>query len=204
MVDYQTDMPLPPLGRLRLRSRTMTRPLSSFSDIHSHDTTRATDGQTVVSQRPGSAIDSAGWYSVGIHPWDTVKPVTLTQLRVLVNNARSERVVAIGECGLDRLRGADMKYQEEVFRFQARLARKLGKPLVIHCVRAYDILLRIAKEMHPKPGEWILHGFRGKPALARQLLDAGIDISLGVKHHPDLPGEIIPTERLYRESDAQG
>ncbi len=145
---------------------------------------------------------SDGWYSVGIHPWDTEQPVTLGQLRALVADVRSPRVVAVGEAGFDRLRGGDMVTQSRLFRLHAKLARKLGKPLVIHCVRAFDLLLGEARRMRPRPGEWIVHGFRGKPELARQLLAAGIDISLGEKHHPELPGDVIPPERLYRESDA--
>lgn len=180
----------------------MTPPLSHFSDIHSHDTSRATDGSTIVSQRPGATIHPDGWYSVGIHPWDTSDPVTLSTLRSLCIDAQSPRVIAIGEAGIDRLRGGDLDTQLRLFRLHARLARKLHKPLIIHCVRAYDLLLAEARRLHPQPGEWIIHGFRGNPILAAQLLRAGIDISLGEKHHPDLPGTTIPPHRLHHETDA--
>ena len=192
---------MPSLGWFGLRSCAMIPPLSAFSDIHSHDESRATDGKTVVSRRPGLPILPNGWYSVGIHPWDTSTTVTLKQLRALVNDSISDRVVAIGEAGLDRLRGGDIDVQLRLFRLHAKLARKLRKPLIIHCVRAYDLLLREARMMRPHPGEWIVHGFRGKPELARQLLDAGIDISLGLRHHHELPGDVVPPSRLYRETD---
>lgn len=176
--------------------------LSEFADIHSHDGSRATAGDTVVSVRPGTPMMPDGHYSVGIHPWDTSEPLRCARLRALAVDARRPCVVAIGEAGLDRLRGGDMELQLRIFRLHARLAARLGKPLVIHCVRAYDLLLAEAARMRPRPGSWIVHGFRGKPELARQLLKAGIDISLGERHHPLLPGDIIPPERLHRESDA--
>ena len=126
--------------------------LRHFADIHSHLTSLATTGHTVVSQRPGQPILPNGYYSVGIHPWDTTAPVTLSALKALVTDARSERTVAIGEAGLDRLRGGDMSLQAAVFMFHARLARRLHKPLIIHCVRAYDELLRLARIFRPYPG----------------------------------------------------
>ena len=177
------------------------KPLHKFKDIHSHDTSLALRGDTVVSVSPGHAILPDGNYSVGIHPWDTETPVTLSQLKNLVATARLPQVVAIGECGFDRLRGADTSRQAALFDFHARLARRLGKPLIIHAVRADDLLLAAARRLRPEPGTWIIHGFRGKPAAARQLLDAGFSLSLG-KHFNPLSRQIIPDDRLYFESDA--
>ena len=48
---------------------------------------------------------------------------------------------------------------------------------------------------------WIVHGFRGGPALARQLLDAGFDLSFGLRYNKE-SFDITPTERRYRETDA--
>ncbi len=114
--------------------------------------------------------------------------------------ARDNRVVAIGEAGFDRMRGGDPACQAAVFDFQARLARRVGKPLIIHCVRAYDMLLAAARRHCPDPGMWIVHGFRKKPELARQLLDAGIDLSMRAEHIERYPD--IPRERIHTETDA--
>ena len=146
--------------------------------------------------RPG------GTYSVGIHPWSTERPICLSELKQLVRDARDARVVAIGEVGFDRLHGGSIDAQRRLFRFQARLAAQLAKPLIIHAVHANDILLEEAKALRPAPGMWIIHGFRGKPEAARQLLRAGFGLSYGLKYNPE-SFAITPEDRKYRETDAQ-
>ena len=160
-------------------------------------------GDTVVSISPSDPMLPRGTYSVGIHPWATEGGApSLAELKKLVGVARDPRVVAIGECGFDRLRGGDIALQQPLFDFHAKLAARLGKPLIIHAVRSTDLLLAAARRLRPESGTWIIHGFRGKAATARQLLDAGFAMSLGERFNPELL-EIIPPERLYRETDAQ-
>lgn len=191
------------MGRQRIRPRAMKRrALATFADIHSHDTAAATSGNTVVNITPGETIDPDGWYSIGIHPWSTASgPPSFATLRRLVADARRNNVVAIGECGFDTLRGGDIDLQQQVFDFQAKLARRLGLPLVIHCVKAYDRLAAAVRRHRPAPGTWVVHGFRGKPQLARQLLDMGLSLSLGHRFNPDTAAT-IPSDRLYHESDS--
>lgn len=178
----------------------MTRPLDRYTDIHTHDTSRACTGTAVVSIRPGEPMQPGGTYSVGIHPWDTDRPVSLHTLRALVTAARDPRTVAIGECGFDRLRGGDIPTQQAVFDFHARLAARLGKPLIIHAVHADDLLFAAMRRHRPAPGQWIIHGYRGKAAAARALLRAGFSLSLGSRYNP-ATAAIIPSDRLYRETD---
>lgn len=174
--------------------------LHCFDDIHTHDASQATTGRAVVSQRPGEPMLSGGFYSVGIHPWDTDRPVTLSMLRRLVTDAADPRVVAIGECGFDALRGAPLDEQRRLFDFHARLAERFGKPLIIHAVRANSELMAAIGRHRPSV-PWIIHGFRGKPELARQLVRAGYSLSLGPRHNPAVPAA-VPASRLYRETDS--
>lgn len=176
------------------------KPLEEYSDIHSHRRELATRGDTVVNILPGEQMLGGGVYSVGIHPWDTGTPVTLQQLKDLVCTARDSRVVAIGECGFDRLRGGNIDQQTSLFDFHAKLAARIGKPLIIHAVKADDLLLAAVRRHKPKPGQWIVHGFRGKPQSAEQLLRAGFSLSIGERYNPDA-FKIIPPDRLYRETD---
>lgn len=177
------------------------KPLSQYSDIHSHRLQNATRGDTVVSITPDDTMLSGGTYSVGIHPWSTAgHNIGLDELKRLVVMARDPRVVAIGECGFDRLRGAPAENQSALFDFHAALAKKYGKPLIIHAVKADDLLLAAARRHRPEPGQWIIHGFRGKPAAARQLLAAGFSLSFGRRFNPESLA-IVPEERLYHETD---
>lgn len=171
--------------------------LARFTDIHSHsrcgaDIVTNLDYGAEIATAPGEA-----WYSVGFHPWDTAGGA-MPDMEYLRRLAADARVVAIGEAGIDRLRG-DTATQREVFRRQALLAEEVGKPLIIHCVKAWDDILALRRELKPNV-EWIIHGFRGGVEQARQLLAAGFMLSLGERHAPGAD-DFIPSERLYRETD---
>lgn len=172
--------------------------LHSFADIHAH-TRIAPD--TVCSVEPGAPMPGPygeAWYSVGIHPWSTDKIVSDETLAALDALAADPRVVAIGEAGLDALRGGPQDYQEKIFLHQAALAESTGKPLVVHCVRRYGRLMELHRELRPSQ-LWVVHGFSGKPELARQLSAAGIGISLR-SPRPDIEA-IVPSTLLFHESD---
>lgn len=179
-------------------------PLHSFRDIHAHLAPGSTDAPegVLVSLTPVEARrvltrpELKGSFSFGIHPWDTEEAVDWEEFERFVAHPA---VVAVGECGLDRLRGAAPEVQEQIFRHQIRLAEKYGKPMILHIVKAVDEMLRIRREERPAM-PWILHGFRGNPQQARQLLGAGLSLSLGERFNPAVPA-VIPPERLFRESD---
>lgn len=176
-------------------------------DCHTHNPERWRDA--IVSCRPGefarlSADYPDAQFSVGVHPWDTAScdaAAIERSLQLLQTIATDPRVVAIGEAGLDGLRGASDDVQEAVLRRHIELNETVGKPLVIHCVRRYDRMLHLQREMRPQQ-PWIWHGFRGKPELARQILAASPRnyISLGERFNP-LAAAAIPSDRLLAETD---
>ena len=147
--------------------------------------------------------EEGAFYSAGIHPWWTAGSdrceAMLRQLPLLL---RHPQVVRVGECGLDRLRGASLPVQAEVFAAQVALAEELGLPLTLHVVRAFDLLLQLRKRLRPTT-PWVVHGFRGGPALARQLLEAGIDLSFGPRRNPQAYS-LTPPQRRYEETDGEG
>lgn len=117
------------------------------------------------------------FYSVGIHPWAPDRE----QMKRVVEYAAFPSVVAIGETGLDRVsakNSLDFDRQRDVFSAHIHLSERVGKPLIIHCVKAWDVLLHIRKIEKPVM-PWIIHGFGGKEALAVRLLDAGLFLSFG-------------------------
>lgn len=80
------------------------------------------------------------FYSVGIHPMK-LNESGENLFAGIEDTARMEKVIAIGECGLDRRSPIGMKTQEEILAVQVGLAEALRKPLIIHCVKAYSELL---------------------------------------------------------------
>ncbi|MBO5699451.1 MAG: TatD family hydrolase [Bacteroidaceae bacterium] len=139
-------------------------------------------------------------YSVGVHPWWTNEEIDDERyLQNLKSWANHPQVVAIGECGIDKLKGAYIDHQIKVFKHHIHLSETVHKPLTIHCVRAFDIILQLKKEINPTQ-TWVIHGFRGKPALAQQLLDAGINLSFG-KQYNEQSFNLCPNDRKFRETD---
>lgn len=176
-------------------------------DFHTHNSC-AVPGTAIVNlpidvvAAPSrfSPVDGA-LYSAGIHPWWT--DAGEEKISGFIGNLdallRHPQVVRVGECGLDKLRGASLDRQIEIFRQQIVLSEALQKPVTIHCVKAYDVLLRLHKEWRVTQN-WTVHGFRGRPALALQLLDAGIDLSFGSKYDPQ-SWQLTPPGRRHLESD---
>ncbi len=172
------------------------KPITDFSDIHTH---RPDAGKNAVICLPRLApVPVSGYYSAGIHPWDT-DTAAEADFIWLAKAAALDNVVAIGETGLDALRGAPLQVQEEIFRRHIDISEACRKPLIIHAVRTINRIIELCRDIRPQ-SRWIIHGFRGKPEQARQLLHAGIDISLGAKYNPRVP-EIVPAGHLFHETD---
>lgn len=166
-----------------------------YIDIHTHNTVE--EGRYAILNSQGEV--SGRTISVGIHPWD-VDGKWKERFDVIEKVARKPGTVAIGECGIDKLGSpATLELQAEAFRAHIQLAEKLGKPLIIHCVKTYDHIMALHKELSPRQ-PWIIHGFRGKPQLAGQLTKAGIYLSFG-EHFNAESAKSIPAEQLLIESD---
>jgi TatD DNase family protein len=165
-------------------------------DIHTHNP-QAPAG-SVISVEPGAVMEPGRMYSVGVHPWSTAACGAAELERLAADAARPE-VVAIGETGLDALRGADLARQIEIFRVHQALSEKLGLPMVLHVVRRYAEIIALRREARPSQ-RWIIHGFRGGAILARQLLAKGFDLSVGERFNSEAV-RAIPAGRLWVETD---
>lgn len=168
-------------------------------DVHTH--IDRPDAQAIVNITPRQQLGANRWYSVGIHPWDAATATDDDWCR-LAALADDPRVVAIGEAGLDTRHEpiVPLDVQERVFVRQAQLAQELDKPLIIHAVGALNRIIELRRELHATV-PWIIHGFRGKPQQAAELVRHGFHISIGPKHNPAALAA-IPPDRLLHESDA--
>jgi len=129
--------------------------------------------------------------SWGIHPWNVKADQPFPN--------PPANILAIGECGLDRLSPVPYELQKEAFRWQIRWSEELEKPLIIHCVKAIDDILKLHRELHPHQ-PWIIHGFRGKPQQMDSLLSRGLYVSFGFHFNPESLVH-CPTERMLLETD---
>lgn len=164
-------------------------------DIHTHDKSRT---NAIINIYPNENIIEGVYHSVGIHPWHTINvdSSTIEKLNIL---AAHPQVVAIGETGIDALKGASIDKQIEIFRHHVALSEQHKKPLIIHCVKAFNEIIALKKQFLPSM-PWIIHGFRGKPQLAQQLINKGFYISLGEHFNPQ-SATIISSNLLLFETD---
>lgn len=167
-------------------------------DVHTHHPGR--EG-AIINLAPGETPVDGLIYSAGLHPWDTALPDREIDSRLdeISRLAARREVVAIGESGLDLLRGASLDRQEAIFRRQVAISESVGKPMILHVVKAFPEIMRLRRELSPAQ-PWVIHGFRGKPQLAAELLREGFYISLGERFNRET-AEIIPADRLFVETD---
>lgn len=148
------------------------------------------------------------WAAPGLHPmaagdWSSATCCELEGLLV------TENVVALGEVGLDALPGfpaAEM--QEAALRGQIRLALAAGRPLLIHCRRAFGRLLEILRQENAARVGGIFHGFSGSLEVAQDAIRLNFAIGIGgtltrpnARRLP-LVAATIPAEWLVLETDA--
>jgi TatD DNase family protein len=114
----------------------------------------------------------------GVHPWAADEGCDLDALR---QRAGSDRCVAIGEIGLDFGPSRPLReVQRSVFADQLGLAAELDLPVVVHCVKAFDVLFDHLAAV-AKPVRGVIHGYNGSPELAERCLRAGLLIGLGAR-----------------------
>ncbi|MBC7389046.1 MAG: TatD family hydrolase [Opitutaceae bacterium] len=170
-------------------------------DFHTHDLKPNSVFNLIIGK---DQVPESGYFTAGIHPWffENIEQ----QFAELKQISQHKKCIAIGECGLDKLKGADIKIQIEVFKNHLQLAETMSKPLIIHCVKAHNDLLEIKK----KSGStmpWVVHGFNQNPTIALRLIDHGFYFSLGksLLHTESNSCKVlnqIPPERLFLETDS--
>lgn len=166
---------------------------------HLHNIERYRGDSTVIAVRSlmpdEEADDRSDLFTVGIHPMDERHYADSEGLLLRRIDELGERFLGIGECGWDRRSSWSMEEQTALVRRHILLADQLCCPLILHVVGGWHLLLR-ERRAHPE-GVWVVHGFRGKPALLRQLEEAHIGVSL----HPQYRWEEVPKRPFFLESD---
>jgi TatD DNase family protein len=142
------------------------------------------------------------FFSAGLHPW-FLKPDFEQDMDQLQQLCGHPGLLAIGECGLDKLSNTDFDLQEIAFRKQIELANNSRKALIIHCVRAYDevhAMLKAANNTMPV----VFHGFNKSRELALQLIQWGYYLSFGTAVEKENITQYIhhlPIDRICFETD---
>lgn len=146
--------------------------------------------------------------SVGIYPCevDKMQEGDLEKLELLAQN---DKVVAIGEIGFENREGCpNLAAQEEIFVKQLEIAKKLDKPVVIHCREAIGKLIEVLKKNQSLLGGGTIHCFTEGKEVAAELLKLGFHLSIGgvatFKNARRVQEaiETIPLDKILLETDS--
>ena len=148
-----------------------------FFDAHTHSLSSGKKVFSILNTHPDS-LNFTQAFSIGIHPWFLNKEKIEEHLLIVESKLHHKNCLAIGECGLDKMIAIDFELQKEVFKKQIQLSEKYSKPLIIHCVKAHQEIIKIKKEVNPKQ-VWIVHGFNKNKQLAESFIKNGIILSFG-------------------------
>ncbi|MCE2616764.1 TatD family hydrolase [Phocaeicola oris] len=167
-------------------------------DIHTHHQPNVLSEAIQNISFKEFQAQKGGYYSVGIHPWDVTSNWE-TDFDVLRKTATDDRIIAIGEVGIDRFVTDNIMLQKAAFERQIALSEELRLPLIIHCVKCYNELIQLKRDLHPKQ-PWIVHGFRNNPFIAERLLSEDMYISFGDRYQSTVV-QMVPDEKLFVETD---
>ena len=175
-----------------------------FFNFHTHRYTSQATILELVNQYPQEFDGSFPFYSIGIHPWYISESRLAEDLKIIEEKLQTSNCLAIGECGLDKKIEVSLELQRSVFEKQLALAEKYKKPVVIHCVAAFQEVIAIKKKMQISV-PMIIHGFSKNSQIAEQLIKEGFYISFG-KYLLKNPGlktvfQNIPNDRFFLETD---
>ena len=180
-----------------------------FIDIHTHPDRIETETIIVQNIYPGdgfAAFYGRNFYSVGLHPWHLKTSEENNESLRLVEEALDfDHVCFVGECGLDKKIDIDFEEQKRVFKAHIFIAEEFKRPLIIHCVKAYNEVLEMHKKTHPEM-PWILHGYRENVEMTQQLGKRGIMFSFGKSLFDEKSKSIeslkcLPMEKIFFETD---
>ena len=176
----------------------------TFIDSHTHRINQSIDCLAIYQHLVENSSFSLDHippnipFACGIHPKDANQEKLIP---IFDQIAQHPNCIAIGEAGFDKFVTPSLEQQALCFDRQLSTAINNHKPLIIHCVRSYDILyqhLNNNKKSSIIP--IILHGFRGKPELAKQLLRKNIYLSFGPLYNVQSLRS-TPLDKLLIETD---
>jgi len=144
---------------------------------------------------------------LGLHPWHAHQAQSgwLARLAERLENPR----IGLGECGLDfAIEEPPRELQEAAFRAQLRLACDLNRPVSIHCRRAWERLMAIAREEGLPVAGAVIHAFSGSAEIAQEAQALGFYLAFGCSltnpnnHRAAKALKVVTEDRLLFETDA--
>lgn len=156
----------------------------------------------LARKHPGEILIAPGLHPQAAGQWDEG---ARRELEELLSDGKG---AAVGEIGLDGLLDVPPEIQERTFREQLRVAVAAGLPVLIHCRKRTEQLLRILRQEGAGRVGGIFHAFSGSPETAREAIGMGFAISFGgavtypeARRAPEVL-RTVPPEWIVVETDA--
>jgi TatD DNase family protein len=175
----------------------------SYINLHTHGQSSSREVTSVYNLMLNEkCAPSRGLFSAGLHPWFADQaPVDL--LMQLSHLAENPDFFAYGETGLDKVCAVPFQLQQDIFKLHLDKAIEKNKPVILHCVKAWDEMIEMTTKYSITR---ILHGYNGSIALTRRLVDKGFYFSIGKavlnpksKLHSSI--HVVPLDLLFCETD---
>lgn len=175
-----------------------------YINLHTHKFSNNPNVLEIVNQYPQEFDKEIPFYSIGIHPWYINESRLEADLKIIEEKLQLQNCLALGECGLDKRIEISMEIQTQVFEKQLALAIKYKKPVILHCVSAYQEIIEIKKRLQVEV-PMIVHGFSKNEQVAKSLLDNGFYLSFGkyLLRNPELESvfKFVLNDRFFLETD---
>ncbi|MDY6800163.1 MAG: TatD family hydrolase [Bacteroidota bacterium] len=145
------------------------------------------------------------FFTAGLHPWHADQMKLEKIEKKLEELIFRKKIIAIGETGLDKLKGVNWNTQIRVFKKHIEISEKYQLPLVIHSVKAHNEILKLKKDTRPN-ANWVIHNFTGSSQMAMDFIDHGFYLSIchHIKNEKSRINQFfyqLPKDKIFLETD---
>ncbi len=181
-----------------------------YIDIHVHNYYEQENVILVQNLFPehANSMVKKRYYSIGLHPWHVKDNMWQNDCEVVSRVSTHPNIIAIGETGLDAKVDISFETQVKAFRKQLEIAEECNKPVIIHCVRAYNEILSVRKHSNQNI-PWIIHWFNASKQLADDLINKNCYLSFGHTLFKEDSKAFkafteLPLDKIFFETDDAG
>ncbi|HAF29853.1 MAG TPA: hypothetical protein DCG75_12485 [Bacteroidales bacterium] len=145
------------------------------------------------------------FFTAGLHPWHADQLSKIEVVNRLEKLLESKLIIAIGETGLDKLKGPSLEIQTEILKAHVEVAEKYNLPVIVHSVKTHNEILKLNLDLKSKV-PWVLHHFNGSKQMALDFIHHGFYLSLSyhINNENSRLSEYIadlPLHRIFLETD---
>src|SRR5690606_38262230 len=173
-------------------------------NIHTHASSNDENVIELVNFFPHEINLSLPNFTIGIHPYHIDESKLYDELDIIEKHIQHPHFFAVGECGFDKRIQTSIEIQKKILIPQLLLAEKYKKPVILHCVAAYQEIIEIKKELKLTI-PMVIHGFSKNSQVAESLIKNGFYLSFGKYLLLNLELEnvlkTIPLNQLFLETD---